>query len=134
MAAKTLLKCGYLLKRQRGRSAKDLRKLKFQQRYIHLDTRTLDYFEGQKGTNLKDSFPVERIRIVENVPEVTFGKAFCFQVSYEVVRLFVGGWRVINLCNCLYNVIRCRLETKRRLCTSEQSLTKIERSGWKLSE
>ena len=53
-------------------------------------TRTLDlYFEDQKGgTNLKDSFPVERlIRIVENVPDVTFGKAFCFQVSYVVVRL-----------------------------------------------
>jgi hypothetical protein len=81
MAAKTLLKCGYLLKRQRGRSVKDLRKLRFQQRYINLDTRTLDYFEDQKGTNLKDSFPVERIRIVENVPDVTFGKAFCFQVS-----------------------------------------------------
>lgn len=85
MAAKTLLKAGYLLKRQRGKSAKaDLKKLRFQQRYINLDTNTLDYFEDQRGSK-KGSFPVERIRIVENVPDATFGKPFNFQVSCAVV-------------------------------------------------
>ena len=48
---------------------------------MHLDTKTLDYFEDQKGTVKKGSFPVERIRIVENVPDVTFGRPFYFQVS-----------------------------------------------------
>ena len=99
MATKTLLKCGYLLKRQRGKNKVDLKKLKFQQRYMNLDTKTLDYFEDQRGAK-KGSFPVERIRIIENVPDVTFGKAFCFQVSCIVVLLLVGRWR--QLCNYLY--------------------------------
>ena len=131
MAAKTLLKCGYLLKRQRGQSLKaDLKKLKFQQRYMNLDTKTLDYFEDQKGVK-KGSFPVERIRIVENVPDVTFGRAFCFQVSCV---LLIGRWCVhfcVIICHTIYVN---RLEMKRRSCISEQNQTKTEKSGWKLSE
>jgi hypothetical protein len=45
-ANKSLLKAGYLLKRQRGQSPNaDLTKLRFQQRYIQLDKKTLEYFD-----------------------------------------------------------------------------------------
>ena len=44
------LKEGYLIKRQRGMSAKSdsLKKLKFQQRYVRLDEKILDYFKDPK--------------------------------------------------------------------------------------
>lgn len=54
MAANTLLKDGYLLKRQRGLSpSSDQRRLKFKQRYIRLDTKALDFFEDQKVNRIK---------------------------------------------------------------------------------
>jgi hypothetical protein len=44
-----LLKEGCLYKRQRGKSANnDLRRLKFQQRHIRLDEKTLGYYEDRK--------------------------------------------------------------------------------------
>ena len=100
----TLMKEGYLLKRQRGQSSRaDLRGLKFQQRYICLTQDFLYYYvdkkvcwylkqhqyyktatilliiAGQKGEK-KGEFPVAQMRIIEKVPDNTFQRTFCFQV------------------------------------------------------
>ena len=54
-----LLKEGYLYKRQRGKSAKnDLRRLKFQQRYMRLDEKTLGYYEDRKVITCNDYYIV----------------------------------------------------------------------------
>ena len=55
---KSLLKQGHLLKRQRGQSANaDLKKLRFQQRFIRLDEKTLEYFEDQKARQARVAVP-----------------------------------------------------------------------------
>ena len=52
-ASKPLLREGYLLKRQRGKSPNaDLKKLRFQQRYITLDENILDYFDQKVYFNI----------------------------------------------------------------------------------
>lgn len=101
----SVLKEGNLLKRQRGRSSGvDLRKLKWQQRYISLTPDYLYYYIDQKVRptmmprttsyiiypairiqkgEKKGEFSVKRMRIVEKVPDSTFHTSNCMQVSWK---------------------------------------------------
>ena len=80
---------GTLHKRQRGQtsSTKDSRGLKWQRRRIRLMPTELEYYGVKtpiQSPQPNGTFPLERIKIVSEIPISTFGKKFCFQVTVQV--------------------------------------------------
>ena len=71
---------GILYKRQRGKNSSNLKGLKFQRRRIHLMPKEVEYYGMSSSTIPNGKFFVDRIKIVEKVPEATFRKKYCFQV------------------------------------------------------
>jgi hypothetical protein len=71
---------GALYKRQRGQNANNLKGLKWQRRTIHLMPKAVEYYGMASSTIPNGTFPVDRIKIVEKIPEGTFRKKYCFQV------------------------------------------------------
>lgn len=83
-----LLKEGYLYKRQRGKSAKnDLRRLKFQQRYMRLDEKTLGYYEDRKVITACNDYYIVCMHITLADPGG---------------RLLWMGWLAMLLFTCLF--------------------------------
>lgn len=76
---------GILSKRQRGlkNGNGDMKSLKFQRRRVLLMPTRIEYYGTVKNTSETEpngTFPIERITIVEEIPQPVFKKKFCFQV------------------------------------------------------
>ena len=71
---------GVLFKRQRGQNTGNLKGLKWQRRRIRLMPEAVEYYGVTSSTVPNGTFPVDRIKIVEKIPEGTFRKKYCFQV------------------------------------------------------
>ena len=94
---------GVLYKRQRGlkSNSKDSKGLKWQRRTIRLMPNAIEYY-GVKATTPNGSFPVQRIKIVTKIPEDTFRKKYCFQVSDSTPSSIINDQYVNTFNTMLY--------------------------------
>lgn len=121
---------GILYKRQRGINSNNLKGLKWQRRRIRLMPKEVEYYGAgvPSSTTPNGKFFVDRIKIVEKIPEATFRKKYCFQVKIHMILPVTAV--ILNpvfTWMCEFN----RLEMKQKSSISRQKQMINERNGCK---